>query len=1333
MCRVLNHKIFGLLFFFALLFIAIPPVTATTVIMPTDDNMVIGSRAIVRGRVLNVESALDSQSNRIYTYITLRVQEVFKGKIKDRRIVLKQEGGQIEGRGSIVFGTPQFTPDEEVLLYLESWADGSFRVHQYFLGKFDIVTDTANGQRLAVRSEMSDGVVVMQNYSRLAEGDGITNRLELSAYVAMLKDKIAANAEQSQSFEQTYYSNVPMNARPQEYTDLARRGNLQPQWTYIHSAHPRWFEPDSGQPVVFHVNQAGAPNQQINNDIAAAMNVWSIVPGCSLRVAVGSNTDACFPDSTNNTIIFNNCDGRWSGSAGSCQGVLALGGLNWNGNSKIINGVTFSQASGGFISFNPFAACSFGNSCNVQEITTHELGHALGLGHSADTSATMYGIAHFDGRCASVRPDDATGIAFIYPGQGGGGGPLAITTASPLPNANVGSAFSQTIIGTGGSTPYTWSIVSGALPTGLSLNAQTGVISGTPTTATTANFTVQVRDNTQATAQKPFTLTVANASSPLDSQFVSWTVPTSVQPGQVFQINVKYNNTGTQGWVSSFTTDYYLASQNPALNTIWGGNGVSIANFPTQAGQQLDLTFTVTAPSTSGNYNFQWQMYQNGGIGFFGQLTPNVVIQVGSGGPTPLAITTTSLAGGTVGTAYSQTLAATGGTTPYSWSLISGTLPAGLTLNAATGAISGTPSASGTATFTMQVRDSAQTTATRQLSIQVNPATPPPLAITTTSLAGGTVGTAYSQTLAATGGTSPYTWSLAAGTLPAGLTLNANGTLSGTPTTAASSTFTMQVRDNAQITAQRQFTVQINAGTPSLNDATFVSQTVLSTMTAGQTYSVTVVMRNSGTTTWTTATYKLGSQNPQDNTTWGLNRVSPLSSTIPGANATFTFTITAPATAGNYNFQWKMFDGSAFFGAASTNVAVSVTSSSSCPSGGTDNSQFMSQDLRVGANNSAGQIVTNNHVTAGGRYTLNLSFKNTGTSYWNVQNGYELGAQSPLSNTFWGKDKVEIGNCIAPDTEPNPRFAINIIAPPVSGKPYNLQWQVYKNGSPIGVASASVMLTVDADSNDRDNDGIPNNLEAGVGKNPDLKDNNVLENNTMFVNQAYRDLLYRERNSQTDGNYWIDQLNNGSMTRAEIVARFFEAAEFYQNKAVIVKLYQECFNRLPDYEGIRYWLDQAAGGMTAEQIAAAFINSDEFSRRWGTLSNEAFVQRLFANALGRAATDAELAARLTQLSSGTSRGAVAVALTNPSNALYREFDLRVTIQVQIVEMYMVMLLRIPTSVEYNYWANTVWAGVDAGIEDQKRQKRIEMANIIMNGAHSSVTSPYSYRERFYLN
>src|SRR5262245_3843573 len=141
MIRVLQDKRFFFLFVIALIFSLSKSAFATTYVMPTDDQLVIGSRAIVRGRVLAVESAFDRQTGRVWTYTTLRLNEVLKGNITQRKIVIKEEGGQTSERGSIVFGTPQFKVNEQVILYLDTWGDGSLRVHDMFLGKFTVTTD----------------------------------------------------------------------------------------------------------------------------------------------------------------------------------------------------------------------------------------------------------------------------------------------------------------------------------------------------------------------------------------------------------------------------------------------------------------------------------------------------------------------------------------------------------------------------------------------------------------------------------------------------------------------------------------------------------------------------------------------------------------------------------------------------------------------------------------------------------------------------------------------------------------------------------------------------------------------------------------------------------------------------------------------------------------------------------------------------------------------------------------------------------------------------------------------------------------------------------------
>ncbi len=191
--------------------------------------------------------------------------------------------------------------------------------------------------------------------------------------------------------------------------------------------------------------------------------------------------------------------------------------------------------------------------------------------------------------------------------------------------------------------------------------------------------------------------------------------------------------------------------------------------------------------------------------------------------PGPLAITTTTLPGGTVGVSYNQTLAASGGVPGYVWSLNTGSnpLPAGLTLNPA-GVISGTPTADGTKTITIKVMDSTNATKTKEFTLAITKISPPPpppppppsLTITTTVLPSGIVGTAYTAIVEATGGTGNMTWSVSSGALPDGLKLDAaSGNISGTSTTVGTFPFIVKVHDSGtpQQSAQQPLTIVIVA------------------------------------------------------------------------------------------------------------------------------------------------------------------------------------------------------------------------------------------------------------------------------------------------------------------------------------------------------------------------------------------------------------------------------------------------------------------------------------------------------------------------------------------
>ena len=360
---------------------------------------------------------------------------------------------------------------------------------------------------------------------------------------------------------------------------------------------------------------------------------------------------------------------------------------------------------------------------------------------------------------------------------------LKVTTGS-LPGGSIGTAYpSQTLAATGGITPYTWAVTVGVLPQGLSLNATTGAISGTPagTFVGTDTFTVTATDTESPTPQMAnAVLSITISVAPLSVTTTSGSLPTGV-------VNSVYPSTTLQatGGITPYTWSY-TGTLPPGLTL--SGAGV-ISGKPTTPGT---FSFTVTA-TDSETPNPQ-------------KANANLSITVNA----QLAVTTTSLPAGVIGTSYpaGTTLAATGGITPYTWAVTVGNLPAGLSLNASTGVISGTPSGNvtGTTTFTVTVTDSESPTKISASAILSITITAPTLKVTTTSLPGGSIGTAYpSQTLAATGGITPYTWAVTVGALPQGLSLNATtGVISGTPTGTfvGTDTFTVTVTDTESPTPQ---------------------------------------------------------------------------------------------------------------------------------------------------------------------------------------------------------------------------------------------------------------------------------------------------------------------------------------------------------------------------------------------------------------------------------------------------------------------------------------------------------------------------------------------------
>lgn len=273
--------------------------------------------------------------------------------------------------------------------------------------------------------------------------------------------------------------------------------------------------------------------------------------------------------------------------------------------------------------------------------------------------------------------------------------PVVTLTPATLPAGVAGTAYAQTLVGSGGTGPYTFAVTSGTLPPGLTLSPS-GVLTGTPTEVGSSTVTVRGTDGNTCTADRTYTIVITAVRCPV----------------------------------------------------------------------------ITLAPAT--------------------------------------------VPAGVVGTAYSQALTASGGSGPYSFAVVSGTLPAGMTLSSA-GLLAGTPSTTGSSTVTVRGSDTNGCPGEVTYTIVIAAATAcPVVTLAPVTLPSALVGAAYSQALTAAGGTAPYVYSVTGGALPGGLALSAAGVLSGTPSLNAASSFTVRATDSMGCLTERLYTMVITTGVPTM-------------------------------------------------------------------------------------------------------------------------------------------------------------------------------------------------------------------------------------------------------------------------------------------------------------------------------------------------------------------------------------------------------------------------------------------------------------------------------------------------------------------------------------
>jgi hypothetical protein len=452
-------------------------------------------------------------------------------------------------------------------------------------------------------------------------------------------------------------------------------------------------------------------------------------------------------------------------------------------------------------------------------------------------------------------------------------GPLTILTSSPLPAGTTGVSYDITLAQSGGTPPYTWNMAPGspALPNGLVLTPSTGRISGTPTTTGTTNTEFTLQDSNGQSVKKVLSMTFNIAPTSLAILTTSLT-PGTINRDYAFALSGTGGITpyiwdlkaGTPPLPSGLIlSSNGVISGTPTIpsNATHTFILTDATSLPVEKALQLSiraipLSITTTSlPAGTVNGTYNQTVLATGGAGALGwsvtsgALPPGLSLHASSGNisgeptqtgsfnftlrvtdqtsqfdeqnlriaitsPSPPEITgPSSLRAGTVNQPYPDTqLTATGGVQPYSWS-VNPALPNGLTFNPSSGVITGTPlsGSNGNSSHEFTVTDSTlplnqQDKKTLSLTIRANVT---PLTIPTRSLPDGRRNSPYTGTLEASGGVTPYTWSVTPA-LPDGLTLApATGEISGTPTTASNERHEFTVRDSTNQTSTRELRLRV--------------------------------------------------------------------------------------------------------------------------------------------------------------------------------------------------------------------------------------------------------------------------------------------------------------------------------------------------------------------------------------------------------------------------------------------------------------------------------------------------------------------------------------------
>ena len=581
----------------------------------------------------------------------------------------------------------------------------------------------------------------------------------------------------------------------------------------------------------------------------------------------------------------------------------------------------------------------------------------------------------------TTNPSSCTGLEFpvVVPV------PHTVSVTNPgNQTGTVGTAVSLQIQASDSASGQTLTYSATGLPAGLSINSSTGLISGTPTTAGTSSVTVTATDTTGASGSASFTWTInpaPNTVSVTNPGNQTGTVGTAVS----LQIQASDSASGQ--------TLTYSATGLPAGLSINSSTGL-ISGTPTTAGTS---SVTVTATDTtgaSGSASFTWTI----------NPAPNTVSVTNPGNQT-----------GTVGTAVSLQIQASDSASGQTLTYSATGLPAGLSINSSTGLISGTPTTAGTSSVTVTATDTTGASGSASFTWTINPA-PNTVSVTNPGNQTGTVGTAVSLQIQASDSASGQTLTYSATGLPAGLSINSStGLISGTPTTAGTSSVTVTATDTTGASGSASFTWTVSARPPTAVNQSYnaVGNTTLAVGTT-VTGPAATVNASQGLLNGDSGDASCGTLSVTGNTTpaHGTVTVNP--------DGTFTY-LPAAGFTGTDTFQYTITCGTSGTTASATvtitvgTVVWYVDDSQAAAGTGESNAPF---NTLAAANSAVGANSIVFLYQGNATYTGGLTMK-SGDDLWGQPHGltvgsYDLvapgGSNPTITNTSSGGDGIDLAS-----------------------------------------------------------------------------------------------------------------------------------------------------------------------------------------------------------------------------------------------------------------------------------------------------------------------------------